>query len=206
MKLTAPTKSGKRFGILFVGRTFTIKGVRWWVCECECGRVKAFRDSNLQSGNTKSCGCIKPQYAKSRLTHGMTGTRTHQSWLSMKSRCLNPKVHNYKYYGSRGIKVCKRWMKFENFFADMGERPAGMTLERKNRDGNYELGNCVWATRTEQARNKSNTRFITAFGLTRPLASWAEKAGLSYSVFKRRIQRGWTTQRALSQPVRGKTK
>ncbi len=91
--------------------------------------------------------------------HGMVGTPTYASWYSMKSRCGNPKKPNYRFYGGRGITVCERWLTFVNFYADMGERPSGMTLDRIDGDGNYEPGNCRWATATEQARNR-RTRVV----------------------------------------------
>lgn len=87
-------------------------------------------------------------------THGMSKTSTYRTWASFRGRCNNPKDPAYKNYGDRGIKVCERWNKFENFYEDMGDRPEGLTLERINNDGNYELGNCEWATWKKQARNK----------------------------------------------------
>jgi hypothetical protein len=91
-------------------------------------------------------------------THGRTRDSMHRAWVNMRQRCLNPHDRRYKDYGGRGIKVCERWMKFENFVADMGERPAGLTLERKNNDGDYEPGNCCWATPKQQANNRRKPR------------------------------------------------
>lgn len=96
-------------------------------------------------GNTNHLG---------RGTHNQHQSRTYRSWSSMKSRCQNPKSTSYKYYGARGVTVCSRWESFENFFEDMGERPEGTSLDRIDPHGNYEPGNCRWATSAEQNRNK----------------------------------------------------
>jgi len=88
--------------------------------------------------------------------HGYNGTGTYETWRGMKGRCLNKKRNDYKYYGGRGIKVCERWLEFKNFLDDMGERPEGKTLDRKDNDGNYEPSNCRWATKQEQQLNRNN--------------------------------------------------
>lgn len=95
-----------------------------------------------------------PKGNKNHLKHGMVGTRTHKTWTSMKGRCRNPNDAMWKYYGARGITVCARWLKFENFYADMGERPEGKTLDRIDVNGHYEPGNCRWATPLEQRHNQ----------------------------------------------------
>lgn len=135
-------------------------GKRVYLCRCSCGTERACVGGNLKSGISKSCGCRwRENVHAARFRHGRnTSDKTYQVWTSMHNRCRNPKCQRYHRYGGRGITVCERWAKFENFLADMGEVPPGLSLDRINNDGNYEPGNCRWATRRQQAMNKSTTR------------------------------------------------
>lgn len=116
----------------------------------------------------------------------------------MKVRCSNPKSQAYVRYGARGITVCERWHSFENFYADMGERPEGMTLDREDNNKGYEPGNCRWATRREQTRNRNITISLSFNGRTQPLAAWAEELGLSYYLLLSRYKAGWSIERLLT--------
>lgn len=159
---------GKQFGYLVViGRNGSKGGKTLWTCRCNCGREIIATASNLRTGNTKSCGCFHRERAVERgrnsRTHGnwINGhaSPTYRSWLAMHGRCKHSYVNGFEYYGGRGIKVCDRWKRFENFFADMGERPLGSSLDRINGDGNYEPSNCRWATTLEQRHNQKRMNF-----------------------------------------------
>lgn len=130
-------------------------------------------------------------------THGMRHTTEYSIWASMLNRCRNPRVRCFERYGGRGIRVCDRWLRFENFFADMGFRPTGMTLERKDTNGDYEPSNCKWATLTEQNNNKRTNRRITIDGETLTLAQWCRITGLHHKLIGRRLDRGWTPKQAV---------
>lgn len=153
--------TGKRFGRwLIVGEHGRDKqGKVVWSCRCDCGSESNVVGVNLRNGDSKSCGCLVREMQKKRAierntTHNCYGVPAHKSWAMMLSRCRDSKNTSFHDYGGRGIKVCKRWYKFENFLADMGHRPKGMTIERIDNEGNYEPWNCKWTTRSDQQHNK----------------------------------------------------
>ena len=129
-------------------------------------------------------------------------TRTYSSWRTMLKRCSNPKHDNYAFYGGRGIKVCERWQTFESFLADMGEAPAGMTLDRRDNNGNYEPSNCRWATAQEQAENRRNSVYVTLDGVQMTLTAAARKLGISQPLANWRLRKGWPLEKVLSSSVR----
>jgi len=149
---------GQQFGKLTVlSRSHASSLKPNWRCKCSCGKVTEVSGHNLRRGRTRSCGCLRAETAPKNAarTHGRTVSPEYFSWKSMMQRCLNPNATGYERYGARGIKVCKRWMSFENFLADMGHRPPGKSLDRyPNPYGNYGPANCRWATRSEQEKNK----------------------------------------------------
>jgi hypothetical protein len=155
--------TGQRFAKLFVIERFSPVGKKpvKWKCLCDCGNETTVDSANLRNKSTSSCGCKRRLDSSKRAkTHGLTKTQTYRIWGGMRTRCLNPKSSNYSLYGGRGIKCCERWNSFENFLADMGERPKGMTLDRIDVDGNYEPNNCRWASNKEQAQNRRKCRLI----------------------------------------------
>jgi len=125
-----------------------------WKCLCDCGNFIVVISSKLRAGRTKSCGCLNKERIRDAIIHGMGGTPIYQTWANMVHRCTNPDDIGYSYYGGRGITVCDRWLKFENFFADMGIKPKGLTIERKDNDLGYFKENCCWASMSDQSKNK----------------------------------------------------
>ena len=168
---------------------------RMVVCQCDCGKTVTVYLSAIRSGNTSSCGC------RQHVTHGLTKSSTWQSWRSMRKRCTYKTDPEYRNYGGRGIEVCERWLNsFEAFLEDMGESPEGYTIERDDPNGNYEPGNCRWATRLEQSRNRRVNRYVEYNNERLCLAEWGERIGLSGSAIGSRLDRGWSVEEALTKP------
>lgn len=152
--------TNQRFGRLIARKPTNKRYYRYviWLCICDCGNTCLVSSGSLTSGNTRSCGCIKQErtvkMGKANKTHGMCKTLEWEVWHAMIQRCENPNHAAYARYGGRGIKVCERWHKFENFYEDMGDRPEGLTLERRNNEKGYYPENCYWATQKEQSNNR----------------------------------------------------
>ena len=125
------------------------------LCQCQCGNQVIIRATHLRNGRNQCYECFKIQRISNLTTHGLTHKKEYQVWLTMKMRCHNPKRPQYKWYGSRGIKVCDRWLNsFENFYKDMGDRPHGYQIDRINNDGDYSPNNCRWVTPKENNDNR----------------------------------------------------
>jgi len=156
-------------------------------CVCDCGKKRIVIVAYLINGNSMSCGC-------SLLIHGESHANTteYHIWCSMKQRCANRNHKHWQRYGGRGIKVCERWLKsYSLFLQDMGRRPGHeYSIERIDNDGNYEPGNCKWATAKQQQRNRRDTRRITFHNKTLCAADWARELNLPITTFKRRLSKG----------------
>ena len=174
--LTFKDISGQRFGRLVALEpqiATHVRGNMRWLCQCDCGNQKIVYGHLLAAGTTRSCRCLQAEARLQRFTtHGHTRagkpTRTFRSWEAMLKRCFNRNSEHWPGYGGRGITVCERWLSFVNFLADMGERPPGKTLDRKDNDGNYEKSNCRWATPLEQASNRRSRSIKHKCPVVRP--------------------------------------
>lgn len=180
---------GQRFERLTVVRRGESKTTAaFWVCICDCGSESVVRGVYLRTGRTKSCGCLhRESITAIQTTHGMFGSGTYRSWVAMRNRCYQKSNISYGNYGGRGIRVCGRWDLFENFYADMGDRPAGMTLDRKRVNEDYGPTNCKWSTRLEQNNNKRNNVSVTFGGRTQTYAQWAVEIGINASTLRARF-------------------
>lgn len=175
--------TGQKFGRLLVVEESAIRsgGHLHWLCECECGKRIVVLGYNLKNGNTKSCGCLRKELAKtSNLTHNNTGSRLYVAWVHMKQRCNNSKEYSYKHYGGRGIKVCDEWANsFQSFheWAMSNGYADNLTIDRIDVNGNYCPENCRWVTFKEQQRNKRNNTRVLFNGYCKTVGAWAEEFG-----------------------------
>lgn len=186
-------------------------GKAMFLCRCDCGSEKVIQGILLRRGVSKSCGCMKLEMlSKRQKTHGHTTNKTmsptYHSWVGMMARCSNPNHRAYKNYGALGITICDRWHTFSNFLEDMGEKPPRMSIDRIDCKGNYEPGNCRWATSQEQARNKSNNAMLTANGKTMCVAEWAEELKINPASLSHRINAGWSHHDAINKPISANAK
>lgn len=192
---------GNRFGKLTALRPCGKNrfGHRSFECRCDCGNEIAASISDLFRGHKKSCGCARAEANKARLTtHGKTKTRAFKTWLHMKERCLNKNCKQWKHYGGRGIKICSKWENsFEAFFADMGDRPKNLTIERIDNNGDYRPGNCRWATQKEQNQNYRRCLFFTINDETLNLKQWSNRLGINYLSLYKKINGGMSFHDAI---------
>ncbi len=201
--------TGARFGrltLLGPNPQRTKQGSIMWDCLCDCGVTTKALAPNLKSGDIRSCGCLARELSVKRATiHGQADSREYRSWAHAKGRCENPRDAAFVNYGGRGISMCERWSSsFGAFIEDLGPCPTGKTLDRfPNNDGNYEPGNCRWATRREQNSNKRSTVRISFNGKSLLLDEWADELGVPLALLKSRRRRGWPVEKMLAIPSGG---
>lgn len=197
---------GKKFGRL----TVISQGGRrnshvLWKCVCECGNTVHVVSQSLTTSVTRSCGCLKKDSSKARMTkHGMCGTTEYIAWKNMMIRCYQENGKFYNFYGGRGIKVFDRWHTADNFLKDMGLKPdPSLTLERKDSNKDYSPSNCMWGTWDQQVNNRRSNLVIEHNGKKQTAVQWERELGLPKHIISNRITKGkWSHAKALSTPVR----
>lgn len=179
----------------------------WYArCLCRCGKMKLVRLDHLRNKRVRSCGCLRDRLASERAhvmheaatKHGKSKTRVYNIWMGMRQRCNNRNHVAFADYGGRGITICKRWQKFENFYADMGDPPPKHEIERINNNRGYSPSNCRWATRREQQNNRRTNRTLRVSGVTRTIAEWSELTGIHSNTITQRIDAGMSAKKILS--------
>lgn len=196
--------TGRTFGRWHViGLAYSKSPHHYYNCRCECGNERVVQGNSLRSGTTRSCGCLRLEVVKElHVKHRLCGHPAYQSWLAMRKRCESSVPKVFASYGGRGISVCERWNTFPAFWEDMGSTWApGLSVDRIDNDGNYEPGNCRWATPAEQSRNRRSTILLdTPWGRLCQKDA-AEKARISIDTLKRRM-RSWPEEQWFLPPSR----
>ena len=203
---------GERFGRLvaveFVRKTAARKSC--WSCRCDCGKTAYVPVTDLTSGKTKSCGCLKKEVVSKRfIKHGDTGSRLYGIWQGMKGRCYNKKRETYKYYGGKGVAVCDEWLNDYDSFKEWSLKNGyseELTIDRIDYNGNYEPENCRWVTKEAQAANTSKNYRITINNSTRHLSEWCKIFCVRYDIVYGRLRSGWSEVEALTTPEGEKKK
>ncbi len=196
---------GKQFGRLSVLNFHQSRNGRaLWFCRCKCGTPRIVSGKDLRSGHTLSCGCYHRDKAREGAAYNLANHHAeYRTWQGMLNRCRNPNQENFKYYGGRGITVCERWSSFENFLEDMGTKPSGATLDRRDNSVGYSKENCRWTTRRQQMRNTRTNKVIKCDGKSLTLSEWAEETGIKANTILCRLDKyGWSAERALTEPIR----
>lgn len=194
------------FRITVIAYAGNNNGRHFWSCQCKCGRVVTTTGQRVKKGGgCRHCGYERVRRA--RTIHGGNGTDIYAIWQGIVARCTKTRCGAYPQYGGRGIRICKRWLRFENFRDDIGPRPSKEhTIERKDNDGPYAPWNCVWDTRKAQARNTRRNHLLTFRGETRCIAEWADVVGIPQDNISERInRRGWSVERALTTPLKARS-
>lgn len=207
-------RQGDRFGrftiITEVGKR---SEKRYFLCKCDCGETRIERLVALRAGETKSCGCLKHETDMENARkcysshpnfsdHNSYYQKMYGNWHDMKQRCQNPNSVAFKWYGERGITVCEEWHKFKPFmeWALRNEWEEGLTIERKDVNGNYEPSNCTWIPKCEQINNTRRSRMLTFMDRTQNLTQWRRELGFNRGIVEKRLMNGWSVERALTTP------
>lgn len=205
---------GQKFGRLTVIEFICVKKKNsYFLCKCNCGNEKVIKGQDLKTNQTKSCGCLVKENRSKGLsrTHGMSKTQFYHTWNAMKGRCQKPNDKNYKHYGGRGITVCERWLKFENFRDDMYESykehydkygRKNTQIDRIKNDGDYKLSNCQWATKIQNQNNRRNNHFLTYEGQTLTISQWAKIVKIKKTtIYMRKNYFGLSDKETLTRPL-----
>lgn len=174
-------------------------------CLCDCGNYSTVTASKF--GVTKSCGCARADTSKSKATtHGASHTRLYNIWISMRSRCCNPNIKEFKYYGLRGISVCQEWNKSYEVFSEWAISNGykyDLSIDRIDTNGPYSPDNCKWSSQTQQCRNRRTNRMVTAWNETKPLNAWVDdtRCNVKRTTLRSRLDKGWFPEIAISSPV-----
>ena len=203
--LTVVDRVGQRIGRLVVQRRAPNKPegnlvrASWW-CRCDCGNDVIVTGASLNKalkgkGGTRSCGCLMKEKPTK---HGRSGASIYGTWRTMLQRCTNPKNPAYANYGGRGITVCDEWKDFKKFYADMGDRPPGRTLDRVDNSQGYSKDNCRWATCKQQGNNRRSNTVIVFNGVRKTLAEWADHIGVSSQCLRGRLNAGWPIEKTMT--------
>lgn len=197
--------TGNKYGRLKVLKySHNVRSNSFWVCQCECGTIKTIQGTRMKTGVTKSCGCFN---IESHTKHGHRRqegeSRTYITWRGMIDRCTNPNADNYNHYGGRGIGVCDKWLTFEGFHEDMGDRPKGTTIERIDNRKGYFFENCIWASKRKQSNNTRRNHYLEYKGERLSMADMARKYNIPYNTLRSRINNyKWDINKAIETPIR----
>jgi hypothetical protein len=197
--------AGQTFNRLTVINIAEKRGKRiFWLCRCSCGNLAKVASYHLKKNMIQSCGCLRKEHIGNlNRSHGQTKTPEYTVWHGMRARCNDANHHSYPRYGGRGITVCDQWNDFLIFLQDMGYRPSDKhSIERRDPNLGYSPENCYWATLEEQANNRSNNHVLTLNGKSQSIALWSRELHLSYTAIVRRVNLGWSDERALTEPLR----
>lgn len=190
--------TGQRLGHwTVIGESHRSGKVVYWTCVCDCGNTSVVAGAELRNGHSSQCRSCGSS------SHGCHSLPEYKIWMGINCRCHCKNASGYERYGDRGIGICEEWKSFEIFFRDMGPRPSpAHSIERIDNDGDYCKANCRWATRTEQMRNMSRNHLITYQGQTLCLQEWSDRLGINKATLRKRLDRGWSVERALAESPR----